>query len=414
MRILIVTDLYWPHISGVSRATSQLASRMKQRGHEVGLVVPRTGPALSPHSMEGIEIFHVRALRVKLVGQNVHFGIPMPRAMSGILRKFNPDIVHVQTPMTIGHAISRATARHTSRLVVTNHSLPEITLKNIGGKRGLPSSLRSAVLRGTVSLDKMADVVVVPSDSAIQELYGRKAFRGKDLLAISNGVDTELFSPRPSDLGDANEAANPSIGREPTILFVGRVDLDKDLATLIRAVALVAREQPVKLRIAGNGKHMGEVKKLVAQLGLTDRVHFTGWLGQADLLEELRDATVFCLPSVYETQSIATLEAMAVGLPVVVSDGGAVKDLCSDGVNGFVCEGGSAESFARALGEICASPELAARMGEKSRTFALAHSVSVPIAAHEDLYRSLLRGNGVPDPLVKFSSTADEVLGQAS
>ena len=384
---------------------------MHQRGHDVGLVVPRAGTGLTPCLPDGVELFHVPALRVKLVGQHIHLGFTTPRAMSGILRRFDPDIVHVQTPMAIGHAVARATQRHRTRLVVTNHSLPEITLKNLGGRRGMPPSMHTAVLRSTVSLDRRADAVVVPSASAMQELYGTRPFRGKDLIAISNGVDTDFFSPAPAREG---QPSHPDAAHEPTVLFVGRVDQDKDIGTLLRAISLIPREHGVHLRIVGDGKYMNEARSLVARLGVSDRVVFTGWLDQEDLLEEYRAAATFCLPSIYETQSIATLEAMAVGLPVVVSDGGAVKDLCAHGVNGYVCRGGDPQSFATELDTICSTPGMSDAMGGQSRTFALTHSVAVPIERHESLYRSLMRGEGARGPTVHCSSTAREVLGNVA
>src|SRR5690606_6359538 len=122
------------------------------------------------------------------------------------------------------------------------------------------------------------------------------------------------------------------------ITYLGRLDAEKHLHILIRAFAdLVDEGLDAQLLMIGGGTDRDNRKRLASRLRINDKVVSTGRFDEEDKVQLHRIGTVFCMPSPAELQSIATLEAMASGQPVVAVDAGALKEICQDNRNGFLC-----------------------------------------------------------------------------
>lgn len=170
---------------------------------------------------------------------------------------------------------------------------------------------------------------------------------------IPNGVDTDCFHPSP---------AAPD-GFE--ILCVARLIPRKGIADLIRAVA--ALPPVARLSLIGDGTEGESLKLLAAGLGISERVRFLGSLPHNELPAHYRAAHVFALPSTNEGMSNTVLEAMASGLPLVLTDTGGTAELLEAGANGFVAPMGDPAGLARALLRYLEDPELARAHGARSR-----------------------------------------------
>lgn len=162
----------------------------------------------------------------------------------------------------------------------------------------------------------------------------------------------------------------PDRGRErsPIILSVGRLGPEKDHATLIRAFALLPeRNFKWKLRIVGEGEERSSLERLVDELSLRDRVEMPGAVGQIE--REYQQAAVFVTPSRYESFGMATIEAMATGLPVVgFSDCPGTNEVIVDGVNGLLVDSEHRVSaLATALGRLIESPSVREKLGDQAR-----------------------------------------------
>src|SRR5699024_9030056 len=132
------------------------------------------------------------------------------------------------------------------------------------------------------------------------------------------------------------------------VLFVGRVTGEKQIDVLLKAVQLLPAELHAKLQIVGGGDQLKNLEQLARTLGIADRVEFTGYVADEDLRRSYTRASVFAIPSVAELQSIATMEAMASGLPIVAANAMALPHLVHDG-NGFLFEPGNAQELADRL-----------------------------------------------------------------
>ena len=191
---------------------------------------------------------------------------------------------------------------------------------------------------------------------------------------IPNGVDTQMF--RPSAGGTAVD-----------LLFVGRLIERKGADTLMRAFRDLAREHAdVTLAIAGDGPERGRLHELCRRLGLAERVTFLGHLDRDALAECYRRASVFVLPALSDAMPNAALEAMASGLALVTTPGGA-GDLIRD--NGFVIAPGDPSSIRRAIERYLVDRQLLATHRERSR--ALAQSMSWRTVAESlfEVYQAL-------------------------
>jgi glycosyltransferase involved in cell wall biosynthesis len=158
------------------------------------------------------------------------------------------------------------------------------------------------------------------------------------------------------------------------ILFLGWVEKEKGIFELLECTLRLSdrNDSPTfRLLIAGGGSAMAEANRYVNAHGLTDVVQFLDWIDGDEKLERLRNAELLVLPSHIEGMPNALIEAMAAGLPVVGTDVGAVGDVVSDGVTGFIVPPGDVDRLFEVLLELLGDPDLRSRMGQAGRRVAI-------------------------------------------
>jgi colanic acid/amylovoran biosynthesis glycosyltransferase len=204
-----------------------------------------------------------------------------------------------------------------------------------------------------------------------EELAGRAISLGLDPSKVfvgAWGVDTEFFSPAPAP--ETISPPGPLAGRALRIMSVGRLHWVKGHEYALMALHQIRRTGlEVEYTIIGDARAPGRASVLTAirDLDLDDCVRVRDHLSRVEVREMLRRADVFLLPSLSEGLSNATLEAMAVGLPVVVTDVGGMRELVTDGVDGFVVPSRDPAALAAALLDLAADSELREKMGERGR-----------------------------------------------
>jgi glycosyltransferase involved in cell wall biosynthesis len=196
---------------------------------------------------------------------------------------------------------------------------------------------------------------------------------------IYNGVETDVFTP---------ERSTSSAIR---LLCVGRLIERKGQHHLLRSFAqLRARHtQALLLTLVGTGDAEPELRQLAQDLGLADAVRFLGFVPRAEMPEVYRHADIFVLPSQSEGMSIALLEAMSAGLPVVVTDTGGTDELVTPGENGLVVQWADLGGLTSALAQIIGDPALRERMGSRSRARACELSWGAITQQYVDLMRQV-------------------------
>jgi glycosyltransferase involved in cell wall biosynthesis len=169
------------------------------------------------------------------------------------------------------------------------------------------------------------------------------------------------------------------------VVFAGRIVTSKGIATLIRA----AREVDGEFVVCGDGWQLPAMRKLARRLGVQDRIDFKGWLDPDGLAQEMAEASVVVVPSLWpEPFGIVGIEAFAAGRPVVASATGGIGDWLDDGVSGLSVAPGDAPALARALSELLDDPERQRAMGEAGRAsvaerFSLARHVEAIAEAYQ-------------------------------
>lgn len=221
-----------------------------------------------------------------------------------------------------------------------------------------------------------------------------EALRRADLtVSYSSAVDRHLAANRiaPRTVVPLFSTLAPAAAREErrSVLFAGRIVAPKGLGVLLRA----ARELDAEIVVCGDGWQLPAMRKLAARLGLRERVRFTGWLTAAQLAEELANASLVAMPSLWpEPFGLVGIEALAAGRPVVASATGGVHDWLDHGVNGLFVAPGDARALARALGELLDDPERRHTMGAAGRELVAARfSAARHVAALLDAYAAARR-----------------------
>ncbi|MUL42506.1 glycosyltransferase family 4 protein [Streptomonospora sp. PA3] len=370
LRILIAADTYPPDVNGAAYFTYRLATGLAARGHDVHVVCasPTGEPGVRVRS--GVTMHYLRSVSV-LVHETMRTTLPagINGHLSRLIERLRPHVVHAQSHFTASRtAIARARLAGVP-VVLTNHFMPD----NLFAHAHIPERLHSMVgtlaWRDMVRVAHAADHVTTPTERAAA-LLTEKGF-DRPVEAVSCGIDLERFHPRPAERGAARERFG--LPDRDTLAFVGRLDEEKRIDDLIRALALVAERRDAQLALAGVGQREQELRRLAAELGVAERVHFLGFVPDADLPQVYVAADLFAIGSVAELQSIATLEAMSTGLPVVAADALALPHLVSPGRNGYLYTPGDAGALAEHMLAVLEPERARAEMGAASREMARKH-----------------------------------------
>lgn len=226
---------------------------------------------------------------------------------------------------------------------------------------------------------RKADRVTTPTETAAQLI--RPLLR-QPVTALSCGIDLRRFNPY--NRGDYLRARY-RIPEKPIILFVGRLDHEKHVDRVINAFALAGGADAC-LVLVGTGMERARLDALVAGLDLKERVVFTGFVPDHDLPKLYALAECFVMAGTAELQSIATMEAMASGLPVIAARAGALPELVEDCVNGFMFEPTCIPMLAEKIEMVMGNPGLRRLMGHASLKRISVHDIRKTTAAYVALY----------------------------
>jgi glycosyltransferase involved in cell wall biosynthesis len=383
MRIMIVTQTYQAG-NGQAVFTIHLAENLAQCGHQV-MVVTASDRMKSYSSIQnGVQVERVAALHMSIIHPAIYITpFPAPRVKQ-IFREFQPEVVHIQDHYFLCSSAAKEARGQNLPVIGTNHFLPENLLPFF---RNLPHLQRLASIplwTMMLAVFNKLDMVTVPSETAARILRAQKI----PILvhAISNGVDTDRFHPDPKiDRAGIRRKYNLS-PEQAIILYIGRLDGEKRLETLLDAISLLPRND-FQLAIGGFGLYGQFLRKQVQSLGLEGRVVFIGFVPQEELSSVINSADIFVMPSPQELQSIATLEAMACGKPILAADARALPELVKPGVNGYLFQPNNAEDAARRMDLILNERSRWASMGQASVTFIQQHSLKNTINHYEEHYK---------------------------
>lgn len=385
LRILIGCDTFSPDVNGAARFAERLAAGFVRRGEDVHVVAPSRKHRLAGSFVETIEGERMTVHRWpswRIPHDWLRIVLPWRATVYAkrLLDTLQPDVVHIQSHIINGRALSREANKRGIRVIATNHVMPE----NIVDLSLLPTRFGALIVKlGWRDEDRVlrrAAAITTPTQRAADFLERNTWRRG--VLPVSCGLRTSDYT---ADLGprDRNE-----------LVFVGRVTLEKEIDVIVRALARLDPALDAHLTVIGDGDQRKNLERLAAELRISDRVHFTGRVSDEELRAHLTRASAFVIASIAELQSIATMEAMASGLPIVAANAMALPHLVKNGKNGYLFQPGNDRECADRITKVLlASPEKREKLQRASLKAVEAHDIDRTLDTFAALYRGASPGD---------------------
>jgi glycosyltransferase involved in cell wall biosynthesis len=334
VRILHVTDTYLPVLGGIELLVHDLATHQRRAGHQV-TVLTATGAGL---------IGAGAADQDPIKDDEPPVRLPFFGDVSAILARFQPDVVHCHSSIVspLAWRTARRAAAEGRSVLATMHSIaPNTPLLQAGLRqlaRAMPRSVAWSSVSGTAA-------------AALQPIVGGP------VRVLPNGIDRLACRP-------ANSGAN----QVPVIVSVMRLTRRKrplELIAMLERLQVRLADQPWRAVIIGDGPQQAAVRRAIRRAGLADRVHLTGRLDRAQVLQRLAEADLYLAPAYLESFGIAALEARCCGLPVIAMKSGGVGEFVRDGLTGYLV--GNDHDMTLRTAQLLTDRDLLRRIGQAAR-----------------------------------------------
>ena len=363
MKILFISDVYFPRINGVSTSIRTFVEQMQGLGHEVHLIAPDYG--VSSQDETWIKRIPARNIYFDPEDKLMKYGEAIQRLPG--LRREKYDIVHVHTPF-VAHYLGLELARELNvPCVETYHTFFEDYLHHY--LPWIPKLVARGVARMISKRQCNAvDAIVAPSQPMLDVLRGYGVSVNAEV--VPTGLQMQSF--KAADGKAFRQRYGISLER-PMLLYVGRVAFEKNIAFLIEMANVLVKEVPdVLLVITGEGPAEASLHKLTQQLGISNNVKFIGYLDrERELNACYQAADVFVFASKSETQGLVLLEAMAQGTPVVaIAELGTASILVNG--EGALIAPDNINGFAEKVKHLLMYPEERFELGVRARSYVLA------------------------------------------
>jgi len=341
MRICLITSEFPPIIGGIASHVYELARALITDGVQVTVIHPSTISDANVNAQlpGGIVI------RPRLMKAQPFYTWQLKCWLKRNLKIEDYDLVHV-------HGVRPLAAVKNLGLpvVFTNHSSGFLARQSAGLVRKFRTRL---LLRGI-------DLLLGPSDELVKSarVFG---YNGPAKM-IANGVDASRFNSGPS-----SKRSEWGIAADDIVIVLARRLVPKNgVVYFARAITLL-HSQKTKIVIAGDGVDRKEMERILTDAGRQDQCLFLGGIPNRDMLDIYRAADIAVLPSLAEATSIAGLEAMACGLPLVGTSVGGIPAIIADGQSGIIVPPRNPDALAEALRRLISDRSMRLSMGEYAR-----------------------------------------------
>ncbi|MBK5930101.1 glycosyltransferase [Halochromatium salexigens] len=384
MRVLMISDVYFPRVNGVSTSIQTFGRELVAKGHQVTLITPSYGVEI-PDPLDPFEIIRIPSRYLPFDPEDRIMRWGLLRGYRKRLRAQRFDLVHIHTPF-VAHYAGLALARWLSIPVVESyHTFFEQYLDKYIPL--IPEAwLRFAARRFSAEQCNDVDALAVPSQVMLDVLtrYGIQS----PADVVPTGIDLQQFSQ--GDGGRFRQRWGIDAER-PLLVHVGRLAFEKNCDFLLRMLVHIKAKVPeVLLVIAGDGPALKRLQRLSRRLGLKEHVLFTGYLARDGSLEDCYSAgKAFVFSSLTETQGLVLLESMALGTPVVAIAEMGTREVLRDSEGCLIARNDEVH-FAQQCVRLLHEPELRAQLAARARTYA--RSWSAPVLAERmlDFYAGTL------------------------
>lgn len=327
MRIAFFSDTYLPNRDGVVTSIVQLRQELEARGHEVFVFCP--GSKKQKLENKDDNVFHFTSATFKPYPDYRLALFPFPTAVRR-MKELKIDVIHSHGIATTGIAAIESSNKAKIPALATFHTLVPEATHYLTKNESVQKMLEGVAWKYLNWYYRQFKRVVVPSEHIMARLQEHGI---SNTQVIPSGIDVARFS------GDSTGEARKKYGIKkgaPLILHVGRIVEEKRIDDLLEAVPSVLNMKPdAKFLICGRGPYEAMLRQKAKEKKLDDSVIFTGFVEDSELPGIYADADVFAFPSLFETQGLVVLEAMAAGAIPVVRKGTAPAEFIDEGKNGF-------------------------------------------------------------------------------
>ncbi len=381
MRVLMISDVYFPRVNGVSTSILTFQQELAEQGHYVHIVAPQY-PAGHP------EMPHITRVESGYVMLDPEDRLMKSAKIYDLLPRFreqNFDIVHIQTPFLAHYAGIKLARALNIPTIETYHTFFEEYLYHYVPV--MPKFITRRITRSfSRSQCNSVDAVIVPSIamSNVLQQYGCTT----PIHIAPTGIQMAKF-----EAGDgARFRAKHGIPEDRHLLLhVGRVAHEKNIGFLLTVLDHLRVAHPnVLLLICGEGPAKNDLEQQVKRMGLSDNVMFVGYLDrETELLDCYRAADVFVFASRTETQGLVLLEAMALGVAVVSTAVMGTIDILSPNRGALVAEE-EVGDFSTKISRLLKDKALRLQIGEEGREYAKTWSAPATARRVVDIYQGVI------------------------
>jgi glycosyltransferase involved in cell wall biosynthesis len=374
MRIGMMTDMYKPHVSGITNYIELNKSHMESAGHEVYVFTFGDINYLD----DDANVIRSPGLPIQDTGYYLNYRYS--RQAKHLLQTM--DLVHVHHPFISGRLALNYCRPLRIPIVFTNHTRYDLYAQAYLPL--LPEEISATFLQSYMpNFCRAVDLVVSPSPGMAKVL--RNLGVESPIEVIPNGVELKLYQ---ESCGDCRQEFGFD-EKDIILVYSGRLASEKNLDFLLKAFLGVADAVPsAHLLVIGGGPQEESLRQAASQSVASSRIHFTGMLPYVELPRLLAMCNLFITSSLTEVHPLSVIEAMASGLPALGIHSVGVGDTIEDGITGLLARDDLA-SFTAMLTRLCLEKDLRRKMGAAARMaakkYAIEHTTSVMMKQYEKL-----------------------------
>jgi len=368
LHIAYFTNFYLPVVNGVVRSVESFRAALTRLGHNVFVFAQSDGDYVD----EAPFIFRYPSLTLPIQVE-VPAVIPVSPFVDQLLPSLKLDVIHTHHPGLLGQTAAAKAKDLSKPLVFTFHTqYQEYTHYFPLPQEAIQEFLKGAVKTWLRDFMRKCQHIVIPSES-MKEILTREYGLRDRYTVIPTGINLE-----PYQSANGNGLRTREKWQDDKVLIsTGRLAPEKNWETLLKAAGKVYQSHPdLRVVLIGDGPDKKALQDLAVELGLAERITFTGKLPFEEVSTYLKAADLFGFASVTETQGLVTMEAMAAGLPVVAVDASGTRDIVDNGEQGFLVPN-DADALAASINQLIASPEKMRRFSinalKKAKTFEVDH-----------------------------------------
>ena len=382
MHIANFTNTYLPVISGVVRSVRSFRDELAHRGHNVFIFAQEQVDYVDKDPF----IFRYSSLSLPY-GVDIPAAIPISPFIDRLIPAIKLDVIHTHHPFLLGNTAATKAQELNLPLIFTFHTqyreythyvpFPMETIQNF---------LKSTVDRLLQDFMRRCQHIIIPSESMRETLVNHYGLKN-NFTVIPTGVDLEAYRTASGEKIRKKRRWEKDI----VMISIGRLAPEKNWPTLLHAAALVLKDVPqFRFVLIGDGPYRNSLEDLAKELGIQKRVTFTGSLPFAETPSYMKAANLFGFASITETQGLATLEAMAAGLPVVAVDASGTRDILKHGQQGYLVEN-DATALASAIKRLLSNPERMQKFAQAAYKKAQSFNIQKLTDKLLDVYEQAIR-----------------------